>query len=103
MAIRPLVDSSAWIHGIRIAKTDNGATEREETRDKTSHKDWTEQMKMSLFYSLSVSLCCGSFSVCFLASGEVAKEVCRGSRCHRINALALHKSTKNTFSKQSLF
>ncbi len=35
---------------------DNGATEREEKRDRTSHKDWTEQMKMSLFYFLCVSL-----------------------------------------------
>lgn len=54
---------------------DNGATEREEKRDKTSQKDWTEQMKMSLFYSLSISLCCSSFLVCSLTSGEVAKEV----------------------------
>lgn len=42
-------------------------------RDKTSLKDWTEQMKASLFFSLS--LCCGSFSISFLESEELATEV----------------------------
>lgn len=44
-------------------------------RDRTSLKNWTEQTKMDVSSSLSDSLCCGSFSVCFLMLEEVATEV----------------------------